>query len=173
MAPLGSLPLFRSAFPNGIVHEIDQAGHYSPEDQPSLVAHLIADFVQATAVSKSADNPRDIDAISSVIQTYAEGGRQGDAAMMKPAFRENATIHGHMEGGLLAGSIHLLFDWVADNPPAPDLEANIVNIDLANTIATARVEVTGWLGHRFTDQFTLLKESDVWTITSKVFHTYS
>ena len=41
-----------------------------------------------------------------------------------------------------------------------------------NTVATARVEVTGWLGHRFTDQFTLLKENGAWTITSKVFHTY-
>ena len=114
----------------------------------------------------------DIDAISSVIQTYAEGGRKGDAAIMKSAFRENATIHGHMDGGLLAGPIHILFDWVAANPPASDLEAKIVNIDLANTVATARVEIIGWLGHRFTDQFTLLKENGAWTITSKVFHTH-
>lgn len=40
------LPLFRSAFPNGIIHEIDQAGHYSPEDQPALVAHLIDHFMR-------------------------------------------------------------------------------------------------------------------------------
>ncbi len=54
------LPLFRSAFPNGIVHEIDNAGHYSPEDQPTLVAHLVDDFMQATAVSKSSDSQQDI-----------------------------------------------------------------------------------------------------------------
>ena len=42
------LPLFRSAFPDGIVHEIDQAGHYSPEDQPARIAHLIDNFMQAT-----------------------------------------------------------------------------------------------------------------------------
>ncbi len=125
-----------------------------------------------TAVSKSADNQGDIEAISSVIQTYAEGGRKGDASIMKPAFRESATIHGHIDGGLLAGPIQLLFDWVANNPPAPDLEATILNIDLADTVATARVEVTGWLGHRFTDQFTLLKENGEWTITAKVFHTH-
>ncbi len=125
-----------------------------------------------TAVSKSADNPRDIEAISSVIQTYAQGGRKGDAAIMKPAFREDATIHGYLGGGLLAGPIRILFDWVAENPPASDLEANIVNIDLAETVATARVEIIGWLGHRFTDQFTLLKENGAWTITSKVFHTH-
>ena len=125
-----------------------------------------------TVVSTSADNKEDIEAISSVIQTYVEGGRKGDAAIMKGAFREDATIHGHIGGGLLAGPIHLLFDWVAGNPPAPDLEAEIVNVDLADTVATARVELTDWLGNRFTDQFTLLNENGAWTITSKVFHTH-
>ncbi len=125
-----------------------------------------------TAVSKSADNQRDIEAIASVIKTYAEGGRKGDAAIMKPVFRENATIHGYLNGDLLAGPIHILFDWVAASPPAPDLEATIVNIDVAETVATARVEIIGWLGHRFTDQFTLLKDNGAWTITSKVFHTH-
>ncbi len=125
-----------------------------------------------TEVSKSAGSQRDIEAISSVIQTYAEGGRKGDAAIMRPAFRDDATIHGYLGGGLLAGPIHILFDWVTESPPAPDLEANIVNVDLAETVATARVEIIGWLGHHFTDQFTLLKENGAWTITSKVFHTH-
>ncbi len=125
-----------------------------------------------TAVSKSADTQRDIEAISSVIQTYAEGGRKGDAAIMRLAFRDDATIHGYLGDDLLAGPIDILYDWVADSPPAQDLEVNIVNIDLAHTVATARVEIIGWLGHRFTDQFTLLKENGAWTITSKVFHTH-
>ncbi len=42
------LPLFHSAFPNGIVHEIDQAGHYSPEDAPKEIATRIAQFLLAT-----------------------------------------------------------------------------------------------------------------------------
>ncbi len=121
---------------------------------------------------KSADDQKDIEAISSIIQIYVEGGRKGDASIMKRAFRENATIHGHTEGGLLAGPIQLMFDFINESPPAPDLEAKIVNIDLANTIATARVELTDWLGTRYTDQFTLLKENGGWIITSKVFHAY-
>jgi hypothetical protein len=121
---------------------------------------------------KSADSQKDIDAISSIIQIYVEGGRKGDASIMKRAFRENATIHGHTKGGLLAGPIQLMFDFINESPPAPDLEAKIVNIDLANTIATARVELTDWLGTRYTDQFTLLKENGGWIITSKVFHAY-
>ncbi len=42
------LPLFRTAFPNGIVHDIDQAGHYSLEDQPALITHLIDHFMQGS-----------------------------------------------------------------------------------------------------------------------------
>ena len=125
-----------------------------------------------TTKEKFVGNQKDIEDISSVIQIYVEGGRKGDATIMKHAFRENATIHGHTDGGLLAGPIKMLYDWVESNPPAPDLEAKIVNIDLANTVATARVELTDWLGTRYTDQFTLLKENYSWTITSKVFHAY-
>ena len=121
---------------------------------------------------KSADSQKDVEDISSVIQIYVEGGRKGDATIMKRAFRENAIIHGHTEGGLLAGPIQLLYDYITENPPASKLEAKIVNIDLANTIATARVELTDWLGTRYTDQFTLLKENGTWIITSKVFHAY-
>jgi len=121
---------------------------------------------------KSTDNQKDIEAISSVIQIYVEGGRKGDASIMKHAFRKNAIIHGHTEGGLLAGPIKLLFDFTTANPPSPDLKAKIVSIDLANTVATARVELTDWLGTRYTDQFTLLKENGGWIITSKVFHAY-
>ncbi len=125
-----------------------------------------------TTKEKLIDNQKDIEDISSVIQIYVEGGRKGDASIMKPSFRKNAIIHGHTDGGLLAGPIQLLFDWVTENPPAPNLEAKIVSIDLANTVATARVELTDWLGTRYTDQFTLLKENGTWTITSKVFHAY-
>ena len=125
-----------------------------------------------TIKEKFSGNQEDIEAISSVIQAYVEGGRKGDASIMKPSFRKNAIIHGHTDGGLLAGPIQLMFDFIDENPPAPNLEAKIVNIDIANTIATARVELTDWLGTRYTDQFTLLKENGGWIITSKVFHAY-
>lgn len=127
----------------------------------------------AHSTTTNASNTKDIEAISALIHLYVEGGRRGDAAAMKPAFREDATIHGYIGGSLLDGPIQLLFDWVYANETAPDLRATIADIDLAHTVATARVELAGWLGHRFTDQFTLLKESGVWRITSKVFHTHS
>ena len=121
---------------------------------------------------KSTDQQKDIESISSVIESYVEGGRKGDASIMKSAFHKNATIHGLVNGNLFGGPIQIMFDWVKDNPPATKLEAEIASIDLANTVATARVELTDWNGASYTDQYTLLKENDKWTITSKVFHTY-
>jgi len=118
------------------------------------------------------DQQKDIDAISSVIQSYVEGGRKGDASIMKPAFHKNATIHGIVNGSLFGGPIQIMFDWVKDNPPATKLEAEIASIDVANTVATARIELSDWNGASYTDQFTLLKENDAWSITSKVFHLY-
>ena len=127
---------------------------------------------QENTKGKANGSQKDIEAISSVIQSYSEGGRKGDASIMKQAFRKNAIIHGYIGGNLLAGPIKILYDWVESNPPSPKLDVKITNIDVANTIATARVESTGWLGNRFTDQFTLLKENESWIITSKVFHTH-
>ncbi len=43
---------------------------------------------------ESADKQKDIEAISSVIQTYVEGGRKGDASIMKHAFRETPRSTG-------------------------------------------------------------------------------
>ena len=129
-------------------------------------------LTQEPAVSEPAKIRQEIKAIASVIQTYIEGGQKGDARVMKRAFRDNANIHGYLDEHLIAGPIQNLYDWVAGNPPSTDLEAKIVKVDVAETVATARVELTNWLGHCFTDQFTLLKENDKWIITSKVFHTY-
>lgn len=39
------LPLFAEAFPNGRVHRLPGAGHYSPEDAPEEVARLVSEFV--------------------------------------------------------------------------------------------------------------------------------
>lgn len=133
---------------------------------------LVDNITQDIAAPKSAEDQKNIETIASVIEVYTEGGRRGDAAIMKRAFRKNATIHGYIGGSLLAGPIQMLFDWVTENPPASNLDARIAKIDIAETIATARIEITDWLGFRFTDQFTLLKESGEWIITSKVFHTH-
>lgn len=112
----------------------------------------------------------DRDAIASTIQKYIDGGISGRSDDMKPAFHEGATIYGYIGPDLFGGAIQGLYDWNDQNGPAADLKANIFNIDIEGTIATARVELDNWTGHKFTDMFTLLKTDGEWKIISKVFY---
>ena len=109
-------------------------------------------------------------AIRKTIQIYIDGGIAGSGEKMKPAFHDNATIHGYVGEDLFAGPIQNLFDWVDGNDPAKDVQPEITNVDIQNTIATVRLELDNWTGHKFTDMFTLLKTDGEWKIISKVFY---
>ena len=110
------------------------------------------------------------DAISKTIQHYVDGGRAGSGDAMKAAFHENATIHGYVGPDLFAGPIQGLFDWVDGNGPATALEGRLASVDVCGSVATVRLELDDWSGHRFTDMFTLLKTDGEWKIVSKVFY---
>lgn len=109
-------------------------------------------------------------AITKTLQTYLDGGISGKGADMKPAFHADATIHGYIGADLFGGPIQLLFDWNDTNGPATELKSHIADIDIEGMIATARVELDNWTGHKFTDMFTLLKTDGEWKIISKVFY---
>jgi hypothetical protein len=110
------------------------------------------------------------DAIKKTIDAYVAGGRSGKSADMKPAFHADATIHGYVGADLFAGPIQALFDWVDTNPPASAVQTRLASVDVHGTIATVRLEIDNWGGHRFTDMFTLLKLDGEWKIISKVFY---
>ena len=74
---------------------------------------------------------------------------------------------------LFAGPIQQLFAWNDQNGAATGLQAQIASIDLIDTVATVRLELDNWTGHRFTDLFTLLKVDGEWKIMNKVFHLHS
>lgn len=112
----------------------------------------------------------DRQAIEEVIQRYIRGGISGRGDDMRPAFHKDATIFGYLGPDFIGSPIEGLFDWVDQNPPAAGLQCAIASIDIGETIATARLELDDWGGHRFTDMFTLLKVDGEWKIISKVFH---
>ena len=121
-------------------------------------------------MSAAATAVQEYDAIVKAIQHYIDGGRSGKGAEMKPAFHAGATIYGYIGPDLFGGPIQGLFDWVDQNPPASEMQARIASIDVGGTVATARLEIDNWGGHRFTDMFTLLKADGEWKIISKVFY---
>jgi hypothetical protein len=110
------------------------------------------------------------DAIAETIQHYVDGGRSGSGDEMKAAFHPDATIFGYIGPDLFSGPIQKLFEWNDQNGAATELQARIAGIDITGSVATARVELDNWTGHRFTDMFTLLKVDGEWKIISKVFY---
>jgi hypothetical protein len=108
--------------------------------------------------------------IAEVIQHYIDGARSGKGEDMQPAFHKDATIFGYVGTDLFAGPIQQLFTWNHENGPATNLQARIASVDVTGTVATVRLELDNWTGHRFTDLFTLLKIDGEWKIMNKVFH---
>ena len=120
--------------------------------------------------NNTAVNLSDYDAINRTVQHYIDGGKTGKSEEMKLAFHPDATIFGYFGPDFFGGPIQKLFDWVDQNSPATELQGRIANIDLIETVATVRLELENWGGHRFTDLFTLIKVDGEWKIFSKVFH---
>ena len=110
------------------------------------------------------------EAIERTIKPYIKGGISGRSDEMKPAFHDGATIYGYIGPDLFGGPIQGLYDWNDSNGPAADLKPEIASIDIEGSIATVRLELDNWTGHKFTDMFTLLKTDGEWKIISKVFY---
>ncbi len=121
-------------------------------------------------MSNAPTNVSEHDVIAKVVQRYIDGAKSGRGDDMKPAFHKDATIFGYVGADLFAGPIQQLFDWNEENGPATGLQARIAGIDLIDTVATVRLELDDWTGHRFTDLFTLLKIDGEWKIMNKVFY---
>ena len=121
-------------------------------------------------MSNASTSLSEYDAITRTVQLYIDGGKSGRGADMKAAFHPDATIFGYIGADLFAGPIQQLFDWNDQNGPAAELQGRIASIDIIETIATVRLELDNWTGHRFTDLFTLLKVDGEWKIMNKVFH---
>lgn len=123
-------------------------------------------------MSTSPATVSEYDAIAQTVQRYVNGGKSGHTAEMKTAFHPDATIFGYIGPDLFAGPIQKLFDWNDQNGAEPELQGRVAAIDIMGTVATARLEVDNWAGHRFTDMFTLLKFDGEWKIISKVFYAH-
>jgi|SRR5712664_1551818 len=114
----------------------------------------------------------DHDQIAAVFKKYIDGAKSGRSSDMKPAFHGDATIFGYVGEGVWGGPIQKFFDYNDKNGPARDIQVRIASIDVVNSVATARLEIDNWTGHKYTDLFTLLKVDGEWKIMNKVFHLY-
>lgn len=115
------------------------------------------------------------DKIVQTMQKYIDGSRHGKSELMRSAFHPDASFFGYA-GEQLAIGTKFLYDWIDKNGPAPNIEPRIVSVDILDSIAVVRLEVSGWSGKlagsgvRMSDLFTLLKTPDGWKIIQKAFH---
>src|SRR5262249_31146402 len=126
----------------------------------------------------SAKTESEHDAILKTLQLYIDGCKQGKSELMRPAFHPQASFFGYV-GDQLAAGLGFLFDWIDKNGPAPDIESRVVSVDIAESIAVVRIEVSNWSGNlapsgvRMSDLFTFLRMPEGWRIIQKAFHWHS
>ena len=124
-------------------------------------------------MNSAAESASEHDEIVRVVQVYIDAARSGRSDDMKSAFHHRAMMFGYFGAELIEWPLAALLEWHDRNGPATDLEARIAGIDVADTVATVRLELDDWTGHRFTDLFTLLKLDGEWKIMNKVFHLHA
>ncbi|MEM9486002.1 MAG: nuclear transport factor 2 family protein [Cyanobacteria bacterium P01_F01_bin.116] len=107
--------------------------------------------------------------VVAAIEKYIQGAITGKSEIMKQGFHSFAQIYGYLDGQLLENPIQVLYDYVDQNSPAANLKYAICSVDRSGDVATARIELSNWHEHTYTDFFTLLKINNQWKITNKVF----
>lgn len=114
------------------------------------------------------------DGIRQTINFYIDGLREGSVETLKQAFHEQATMCGHLGETLLVVPIQGLYDFVAaHDAPAKTgepFEASVAAIEVAGSVASAKITEKSYLGYDFTTLFHLLKIEGRWWIVGKVFN---
>ena len=111
--------------------------------------------------------------IAAVLQSYTDGARAGDSALMRAAFLDTAHIRGSYGGKPVDWTVAEFCEVIAKGGPAAGISARVVTIEHAGNAAMARLEAENWRGTRYTDFFVLLKTGAGWRIASKVFSAHS
>ncbi|MFN2412922.1 MAG: nuclear transport factor 2 family protein [Pyrinomonadaceae bacterium] len=114
------------------------------------------------------------DGIYQAINLYIDGLLGGSVETLKQAFHTEATMCGYFGETLMVVPIQGLYDFVASNDaPAKTgepFEASVAAIEVAGSVASARITEKSYQGFNFTTFFQLLKIDGRWWIVGKVFN---
>lgn len=115
----------------------------------------------------------DYNAILNVAQIYVEGLKNGNVDQLKQTFHPNGLMSGIMPDGKLITKHQFLFDFTAENGPAPDVKSHISILHKAETAAVVLVELENLQGEvGSTDYLSMLLIDGEWKIISKAFNLY-
>ncbi len=115
----------------------------------------------------------DYDAILNVAQVYVDGLKIGDVEQLKQTFHPDGLMAGTMPDGKLTTKLQFLFDFTAENGPAPEVKSHISILHKAETAAVVLVELENLQGGvGSTDYLSMLLVDGEWKIISKAFNLY-
>ncbi len=115
-------------------------------------------------------------AIMRTIDRCIAAWRVGNGDFMRTAFHPKATVSGYMQGVDYSGAAEILYTWVDENGPVPEIEPRIARIDVLDSIAIVHGEILRFSGELVKSEttissiFTLLKCDSEWKISQKAFH---
>jgi hypothetical protein len=110
--------------------------------------------------------------ITRVVNLYAEGVRDGDAAKLREAFHPQAWMFGSLAGTRYDEPIDELIALVDGKPVDVDgsFQARVVSVEHEGDAAFAVLEEDGFWGTvSFRDFFTLARIDGAWKIVNKTF----
>ncbi len=135
-----------------------------------LIKMMLAFLLLGSALTSHAGNKTDIQAITSVVNSYFEGVRNGDMKMLKKAFYNQnmnmkalLTIDGKQQ--LLSLADEEAFADLGKRPD-PSYSGKILSINVYQPNAAF---VTFDFNDMFIDGFQLLKQDNQWRILNKTF----
>jgi hypothetical protein len=116
---------------------------------------------------------KEIEAIKKALQPYILAAKSGDGKLSRTVFYDHANIVGSIDGEFSAPDADAFAESVTSIGSSPDVQHQIVWIDVSGPAAAAKVEFINWAGFRFTDFFVLYKNNDAWKISGKVYDSHS
>ena len=111
--------------------------------------------------------------IVNALQPYFEGGRTGNGQLMITAFYDHAHVVGSMDGGFMNVNRTDFGKGMDAFGAAEDMQYHIAMIDISGPAAVVKLEITNWVGFRFTDFFAMYKKDGEWKISAKVYDSHS
>lgn len=116
---------------------------------------------------------KEVEAIKAALQPYISAAKSGDGKLSRTAFYSHANIVGSIDGEFSAHDADSFAESVTSIGSSPDVQHQIVWIDISGPAAAAKVEFINWAGFRFTDFFILYKNDGTWKISGKVYDSHS
>lgn len=104
-------------------------------------------------------NTEDYNAVIEVLQKYLDG-TNGDVALLKQAFHDNAIVNGR--------PIQALYDAV-ERKGRTHSTSRVDYLDIVGNVASARTVIEDWHGYNFVEYQHLVKDRNGWKITSKTY----